>query len=125
MVSIGAPFQPAHVEHNYDALVHCIESEGEAPFLIGGKALTLRRHFIEDVRAADLRERIQTLRRALLVMHSPTDNTVGITNASEIFRAARHPRNFVSLEGADHLLTGKNQAARAARIISAWADPYL
>ena len=62
---------------------------------------------------------------ALLVMHSPTDNTVGIANASEIFRAARHPRSFVSLEGADHLLTGRDQAKRAARIISAWADPYL
>ena len=58
-------------------------------------------------------------------MHSPTDNTVGIANASEIFLHARHPRSFVSLEGADHLLTEKNQAARAARIISAWADPYL
>jgi alpha-beta hydrolase superfamily lysophospholipase len=125
VASVGAPFQPAHVEHNYDALVHCIEADGEAPFLIGGKALTLRRHFIEDVRAADLRDRIKALRRALLVMHSPTDNTVGIANASDIFRAARHPRSFVSLEGADHLLTGKNQAARAARIISAWADPYL
>jgi alpha/beta superfamily hydrolase len=125
VVSVGAPYKPSHVEHNYDALVHRIEADGEAPFLIGGKALTLRRHFIEDVRAADLRERIRTLRRALLVMHSPTDNTVGIANASEIFRAARHPRSFVSLEGADHLLTGKNQAARAARIISAWADPYL
>jgi alpha-beta hydrolase superfamily lysophospholipase len=125
VVSIGAPYQPAHVEHNYDALVQRIEADGEAPFLIGGKALTLKRHFIEDVRAADLHECIRTLRKALLVMHSPTDNTVGIANASEIFRAARHPRSFVSLEGADHLLTEKNQAARAARIISAWADPYL
>ena len=125
VASIGAPYQPAHVEHSYDALCERIDAEGEAPFRIGGKALTLKRHFIEDVRAADLRERIRTLKRALLVMHSPTDNTVGIANASEIFRAARHPRSFVSLEGADHLLTGKNQAARAARIISAWADPYL
>lgn len=125
VASIGAPYQPGHVEHNYDALVERIIAEGEAPFLIGGKALVLRRHFIEDVRAADLREQIRTLRRALLVMHSPTDNTVGIANASEIFRAARHPRNFVSLEGADHLLTGRDQARRAARIISAWADPYL
>ncbi|MCH9668111.1 MAG: lysophospholipase [Actinomycetia bacterium] len=125
VVSIGAPYEPAHVEHSYDALVQRIEADGEATFLIGGKALTLRRHFIEDVRAAELRECIRSLRRALLVMHSPTDNTVGIANASEIFRAARHPRSFVSLEGADHLLTGKNQAARAARIISAWADPYL
>jgi alpha/beta superfamily hydrolase len=125
VVSIGAPYEPGHVEHNYDALVERILAEGEAPFLIGGKALTLRRHFIEDVRAVDLREEIRTLRRALLVMHSPTDNTVGIANASEIFRAARHPRSFVSLEGADHLLTGRNQAVRAARIIGAWADPYL
>ncbi|WP_111512126.1 alpha/beta hydrolase family protein [Mycobacterium kyogaense] len=125
VASVGAPFQPAHVEHIYDALVERIESDGEASLLIGGKALTLRRHFIEDVRNADLRERIKTLKRALLVMHSPTDNTVGIGNASDIFRAARHPRSFVSLEGADHLLTEKNQAARAARIISAWADPYL
>lgn len=125
VVSIGAPYEPSHVEHNYDALIQRILAEGEAPFLIGGKALTLRRHFIEDVRAADLRERIKTLRRALLVMHSPTDNTVGIANASQIFRTARHPRSFISLEGADHLLTGRNQAKRAAMIISAWADPYL
>ncbi len=125
VVSVGAPYDPSHIEHHYDALVARIMAEGEAPFLIGGKALTLKRHFIEDVRSTDLRERIHTLHRALLVMHSPTDNTVGIANASEIFRAARHPRNFVSLEGTDHLLTGKNQASRAARIISAWADPYL
>jgi putative redox protein len=125
VASIGAPYEPAHVEHTYDALCERIEQDGEAPFLIGGKALTLKRHFIEDVRNADLHERIRTLKRALLVLHSPTDNTVGIAHASEIFRAARHPRSFVSLEGADHLLTQKNQAARAARIISAWADPYL
>jgi putative redox protein len=125
VASIGAPYEPAHVEHNYDSLVVRILEDGEAPFLIGGKALTLRRQFIEDVRTADLRERIRTLRRALLVMHSPTDNTVGISNASQIFRTARHPRSFVSLEGADHLLTRGNQAKRAARIISAWADPYL
>jgi alpha-beta hydrolase superfamily lysophospholipase len=125
VASVGAPYDPAHVEHNYDALLQRIEQDGEAPFRVGGKALTLKRHFIEDVRVADLHERIKTLRRALLVMHSPTDNTVGIANASEIFRAARHPRSFVSLEGADHLLTGKNQAARAARITSAWADPNL
>lgn len=125
VASIAAPYQPAHVEHNYDALVHRIEADGEAPFSIGGKALTLKREFVQDVRAADLHDCIRKLHRALLVMHSPTDNTVGIANASDIFRAARHPRSFVSLEGADHLLTGKNQAARAARIISAWADPYL
>ncbi len=125
VASIGSPYEPRHVEHNYDALMERILAEGEAPFLAGGKALTLRRHFIEDVQATDLHEQIRTLHRPLLVLHSPTDNTVGIDNASKIFRAARHPRSFVSLEGADHLLTGRNQARRAARIISAWADPYL
>lgn len=125
VATVAAPYEPAHVERIYDAVVERIEDEGEAQFRVGGKALTLKRHFLEDVRDADLRERIHTLRRALLVMHSPTDNTVGIANASEIFQAARHPRSFVSLEGADHLLTGKDQAARAARIVSAWADPYL
>ena len=125
VASVGAPYEPAHVEHNYDALIERILEEGEAPFLAGGKALTLRRHFITDVREADLHEQIKTLHKALLVMHSPTDNTVGITNASQIFRAARHPRSFVSLEGADHLLNKGVQAKRAARIISAWADPYL
>jgi alpha-beta hydrolase superfamily lysophospholipase len=125
VASIGAPYEPGHVEHTYDALIERILAEGEAAFLIGGKALTLKRHFVEDVRATDLREQIRTLDRALLVMHSPTDNTVGIENASEIFRAARHPRSFVALEGADHLLTERDQARRAARIVSAWADPYL
>lgn len=113
------------MEHSYDALLERIEEDGEAPFHAGGKALTLRRDFIADVRAADLRDRIRTLGRALLVMHSPTDDTVGVRNASLIFQAARHPRSFVALEGADHLLTGTGQAARAGRIISAWADPYL
>ncbi len=125
VVSIGAPYEPGHVENIYDALVERVIAEGEAPFLIGGKALTLRRHFVEEVRDLDLHELIHTLHRALLVMHSPTDNTVGIANASEIFRAARHPRSFVSLEGADHLLVDRDQTTRAARIISAWADPYL
>jgi alpha-beta hydrolase superfamily lysophospholipase len=125
VTSIGAPYEPRHVEHNYDALVDRILADGEAPFLLGGKALTLRRHFLEDVRAVDLHEQIRKLHRALLVMHSPTDDTVDISNASKIFRAARHPRSFVSLEGADHLLTRRHQAKRAARIISAWADPYL
>ncbi|WP_067435174.1 alpha/beta hydrolase family protein [Nocardioides jensenii] len=125
VVSIAAPVEPSHVEHNYDALLDRVLGEGEAQWLVGGKALTLKRDFVEDIRRADLREQVRTLRRPLLVMHSPTDNTVGIANASEIFRTARHPRSFVSLEGSDHLLTAPGQAQRAARIISAWADQYL
>ncbi|MBT0768189.1 alpha/beta fold hydrolase [Kineosporia sp. J2-2] len=125
VATIGAPVDPSRVERHYDAVVERVLTEGSAEWLIGGKALTLKRSFVEDVREADLRDRIHDLRLPLLVMHSPTDNTVGIENASEIFRLARHPRSFVSLEGSNHFLTGAGQADRAARIISAWADPYL
>jgi putative redox protein len=82
VVSIGAPYQPGHVEHNYDALVERILADGEAPFLIGGKALTLRRHFLEDVRAADLREQIRTLHRALLCLHSRLSGALGVASVS-------------------------------------------
>ncbi|WP_183092589.1 alpha/beta hydrolase family protein [Nocardioides stalactiti] len=125
VVTVGAPIEPGHAEQQYDALVDRVLEDGQAEWLVGGKALTLRRSFVEDMRGADLRESIRGLHRPLLVMHSPTDNTVGIANASEIFRTARHPRSFVSLEGSDHLLTARGQAQRAGRIISAWADQYL
>ena len=125
VVSIGAPAQPRHVEHHYDALVDRVLAEGRAEWSVGGRALTLKRAFVEDVRSADLEQRIRSLTVPLLVMHSPTDDTVDIENASEIFRAAPHPRSFIALEGSDHLLVAKGQARRAARIISAWADPYL
>ncbi|KGN32393.1 osmotically inducible protein OsmC [Knoellia sinensis KCTC 19936] len=125
VVTVGAPFDPTHVEHQYDAVVERVLAEGEAPVTLGGKALVLRKAFVEDVRRADLRERITHLNRPLLVVHSPTDDTVAIKNASDIFFTARHPRNFIALEGSDHFLTTKGQAKRAARIISAWADQYL
>jgi len=125
VVSIAAPIEPAHAENQYDAIVDRVLEDGQAEWLVGGRALTLRRAFVEDMRQADLREAIRSLRRPLLVMHSPTDNAVGIANASEIFRTARHPRSFVSLEGSDHLLTKPGQGQRAGRIISAWADQYL
>jgi len=125
VVTIGAPVEPSHVEHHYDALVERVLAEGQAEWPVGGRALILKRAFVEDIRRAELRDQIRELGLPLLVMHSPTDDTVSIDNASEIFRAARHPRSFVSLEGSHHLLTGPNQARRAARIISAWADQYL
>lgn len=125
VVTIGAPVEPSHVEHHYDALVERVLAEGQVEWLVGGRALTLRRAFVEDVRSADLRQHVGRLRLPLLVMHSPTDTMVDIENASEIFRAARHPRSFVALEGSDHLLVAPGQARRAARIVSAWADQYL
>lgn len=125
VATVAAPYQPKHVEHMFDAEVDTILSEGAAEVNLGGRRREIRRHFVEDIEKADLRDCIRTLHRPLMVLHSPTDNTVGIENASEIFQTARHPRSFVSLEGTEHLLTGKGQAARVARIISAWAGQYL
>jgi len=126
VATVGAPSDPRHAEVQYDAVIDRVLEDGSAQWLVGGhKALTLKRAFVEDVRRADLHDVVPKLHRPLLVMHSPTDATVGIENASEIFRLARHPRSFVSLEGSDHLLTAPGQAQRAARIVSAWADPYL
>ena len=125
VVTVAAPIDPSHVEKHYDAVVDCVLSEGSAEWMVGGRTLTLKRAFVEDVRESHLYAKIKGLRLPLLILHSPTDNTVGIENASEIFRLARHPRSFVSLEGSDHLLTARGQARRAGRIIGAWADAYL
>jgi pimeloyl-ACP methyl ester carboxylesterase len=125
VVTVGAPIDPVHVESQYDAVLDCVFADGSAQWMVGGKTLTLKRAFVEDVRAAELHDKIKALKLPLLILHSPTDNTVGIKNASDIFLTARHPRSFVSLEGSEHLLTGPGQAKRAGRIIGAWADAYL
>lgn len=125
VATIGAPSDPSTVEHQYDAVVDRVLSEGSHEWFVGGRTLVLKRAFVNDVRQARLRERIRDLNLPLLVMHSPTDDTVDIANAGEIFREARQPRSFISLEGADHLLTARGQAQRAAQIISAWARQYL
>lgn len=125
VATIGAPVEPKNVERHYQALVERVLADGEAEWLVGGRALTLRRSFVHDIRRAELRQHVRRLGLPLLVMHSPTDSTVGIDNASSIFRVAAHPRSFVALEGSDHLLATGGQAQRAARIISAWAEAYL
>ncbi|MGD6748536.1 alpha/beta hydrolase family protein [Streptomyces sp. BH105] len=125
LATIAAPVDPSHVERQYDSVLDRVLNEGSHEWFVGGRTLVLKRAFVEDVRKAHLRETIGALDLPLLVAHSPTDTTVGIDNAAEIFQEARHPRSFVSLEGADHLLTARGQAQRAAHIISAWADQYL
>ncbi len=125
LATIGAPVEPSHVERQYDAVMDRVLSEGSHEWFVGGRTLVLKRAFVEDIRRAHLRDRIRELNLPLLVLHSPTDQTVDIDNAGEIFREARHPRSFVALEEADHLLTARGQAQRAAHIISAWADQYI
>lgn len=125
VATIAAPFRPAHVLHLFESELDTIAEQGAACVDLGGGDLEIRRHLIEDLRSHDLTEDIRNLQLPLLVMHSPTDNTVGIANASEIFNMARHPRNFISLEGSDHLMVERKQTSRAAAIIAAWAGTYV
>ncbi|WP_448657926.1 alpha/beta fold hydrolase [Sphingomonas sp. CJ99] len=125
VATISAPFDPAHVLHRIDGDLATIEREGSGPVTIAGRKFTLSRRFIDGVRSTDPATHIGGLGRALLVLHSPVDELVGIDNARQIYEAARHPKSFVTLDSADHLLTGKADAAYAATIIAAWAGRYL
>lgn len=125
VVTIGAPADVEHVLHNFKASLPEIEEKGEVEVKLAGRAFRIARSFVEDARMQVLEAHISNLRRALLVLHSPTDQTVGIENAARIFAAARHPKSFVSLDGADHLISRITDAAYVARIIAAWAERYL
>ena len=125
VATIGAPADPAHVKGLFAAHEQEIESRGEAEVELVGRRFKVKRQFLDDLAAQDLEAELGGLRRALLVMHAPFDQTVGIENASRIFLAAKHPKSFVSLDGADHLLTRKQDAAYAAEMIAAWASRFL
>ena len=126
VVTIGAPSDVAHVLHHFDAgSLARIEAEGEAEVSLANRPFIVRKGFVDDLRRHDLEARIARLHRPLLVLHAPRDATVGIDNAARIFAAAKHPKSFVSLDDADHLLTRRADADYAAAIISAWASRYL
>ncbi|PKQ12509.1 MAG: osmotically inducible protein C [Alphaproteobacteria bacterium HGW-Alphaproteobacteria-1] len=125
VVTIGAPFDPGHVTHNFADALERIEEDGVAEVTLGGRPIRIGRDFIRDVQAETLRDKIAGLGRALLVMHAPRDATVGVENAAEIFRAAKHPKSFVTLDDADHLITDAGDAEYAAKVIAAWAMRYL
>ncbi|PXB00044.1 osmotically inducible protein C [Nostoc sp. 3335mG] len=125
VVTIGAPFDPAHVLHQFGSRIDEIERAGEADVTIAGRTFTVRRDFLEAARGQDQEQRLADLNRALLVMHAPTDEIVGIDNARAIFEAARHPKSFLSLESADHLLTARRDGDYVATMIAAWAERYL
>ncbi len=125
VATIGAPAEVNHVLKLLGEDLSRIEAEGQAEVRIGGRPFTIRRDFIDDARMQDLPERVAQLHRALLILHSPVDAVVGIDNASKIFLAARHPKSFISLDAADHLLTRAEDADYAATVIAAWAGKYL
>jgi putative redox protein len=125
VVTIGAPFDPAHVRHLLRDDLATIEATGEAQVTLAGRSFPIRRQFLEDLASRDQVPRIANLRRALLVLHAPRDETVGIENAQAIFLAARHPKSFVSLDDADHLLTRRADAAYVADLLACWAARYV
>ncbi len=125
VVTIGAPSDPGHVAHLFRDDIAAIERDGEAEVTIAGRPFRIRRQFLDDIQGQRLRDRVAALRKALLVMHAPLDRTVGIDNAAEIFQAARHPKSFISLDSADHLLTRREDAVYAAEVVAAWASRFL
>ncbi len=125
VATIGAPASPDHVTGVFESSLAEIAATGIAQVQLAGRPFTIRQQFVDDLRNHVVTDRVATLKRALLVMHSPIDNTVSIDHASEIFRAARHPKSFVSLDGADHLLTDRDDAGFAASMIGAFANRYI
>jgi putative redox protein len=125
VVTLGAPFDPEHVTHNFGSALETIAAEGEATVDLGGRPFRIRRAFVEDVAAEQLQEAIAGLDAALLVMHAPRDAVVGIDNAAQIFTAAKHPKSFVTLDSADHLISRSADAEYAAEVIATWAGRYL
>lgn len=125
VATIGAPSDVEHVTNVFKDDLDTIKEKGEATVTIVGREFTLRSSFVEDLAAQRLTETVHNLRAATLFLHGPLDNTVGIRNAGELFAAAKHPKSFVSLDNADHLLSNDADARYAAEVIAAWAARYL
>jgi len=124
VATIGAPADPEHVLNLFDSAAAQIREHGRADVSIAGRPFTVGQQLIDDLREQDPQERISTLKRALLVFHSPTDTVVGVENAAQIFAWAKHPKSFVSIDGSDHMLTKPADAEFVANMLSAWAHRY-
>ncbi|WP_293577115.1 bifunctional alpha/beta hydrolase/OsmC family protein [Phaeobacter sp.] len=125
VVTLGAPSDPGHVAHQFADALSTIDREGAAEVSLADRPFTIRKQFVDDIRAESLTPAIEALDAALLVMHAPLDATVSIDNAAEIFGAAKHPKSFVTLDDADHLITRAKDAEYAADVIAAWAGRYI
>jgi uncharacterized OsmC-like protein/fermentation-respiration switch protein FrsA (DUF1100 family) len=125
VVTIAAPSDPVHVTGLFRDRIEDIRKQGEVEVSLAGRPFHIKREFLDDIAEHNLMARVASLHKALLIMHSPTDDTVSIDNATRIFVAAKHPKSFVSLAGADHLLSGKRDSAYAADVIAAWSTRYL
>ena len=125
VATLGAPFEPEHVTHHFEGALDRILARGAGEVQLGPRKLTVGRGFVQDITGQRLESAIEGLGRALLVMHAPRDETVALRNATEIFLAAKHPKSFVTLDEADHLVSRPEDAEYAADVIGAWASRYL
>lgn len=125
VVTIGAPSSPDHLAHHLVSIEDRIERRGEAEIRIEGRPFRIKRQFLEDLRKTRMEAAVKALDRALLILHSPLDAVVGVDNAGKIFAAARHPKSYVSLDRADHLLSDRRDSDYAGAVIAAWASRYL
>lgn len=125
VVTIGAPFDPKHVTHLIEDKIEEIVSEGQAKVNIGGRPFIVSQQFIQDLENRKAADVAKSLRKPLLIMHSPQDTIVGIENAAHIYSSAHHPKSFISLDGADHLLSHKNDSQYAGYMIAAWVEKYI
>ncbi|HEV7598884.1 MAG TPA: bifunctional alpha/beta hydrolase/OsmC family protein [Bradyrhizobium sp.] len=125
VVTIAAPSDPAHVTGLFADRIDDIRKHGKVEVSLAGRPFHIKREFLDDIAEHNLISHVTGLHKALLIMHSPTDDTVGIDNATRIFVAAKHPKSFVSLAGADHLLSDRRDGMYAADVIAAWAERYL
>lgn len=125
VATLAAPSSADHILEQFGEDLDRIETEGSAEVRLAGRPFRIRKDFVDDARRHSLEDRLRKLRRALLILHSPVDKTVGIENAQKIFAAALHPKSFVSLDNADHLLSKEVDSRYAGQVISAWADRFL
>ena len=125
VATIGAPYEPGHVQHLFAEAAPAINANGEAEVTLAGRKFNIRKQFLDDLASQSSQQRLGELRKALLILHSPRDTYVNIDNAARIFMAAKHPKSFVSLDTADHLLTNKPDALYVAEVLAAWASRYI
>lgn len=125
VVTIGAPSSVDHVKHLFSDDIEEIKNKGQAVVDLAGREFTIKKQFIDDIMSTDVLDEVKDFKKALLVMHSPTDNTVSVEHAASIFSSAKHPKSYVSLDDADHLLMNRTDATYAGEVIGAWAQRYI
>lgn len=125
VATIGAPSDPEHVKKLLSSSIEDIEEKGEAVVKLEGREFKIKKQFLDDLENKNIEKAVEGWGKSLLIMHSPTDSTVGIINAKEIYKAAKHPKSFISLYGADHLLSNKDDSLYAGNAIANWAKRYI